>query len=342
MKGRMVPAAAPIRKLRVVGRSRRNAGFCRWKRPVSASLHRGLAAPGYDFALGIGDELVSYTVKKPRKSPTRYYAHSNHLYSVATITNQSGSVVERWSYNAYGVPTIKNSANATIAKSAVGNDRGFTGYKLDGESADYFAKNRFYKPRLGIFSKRDPGKLIAAANFRWSNPMAGDGYSDGFNGYSAYLVPNKVDPLGLKSVPSNGDSSIDKDPKTGIYTVTVAKCEIVVIIDHGGSSPNHNWTFPYPNCSGGGFVGCFPEDNNPKPGTGVSVIPSLPWTDEVFDRDPGYMKALEDALKPGGGIDSAAKSICSGPCGCKEIKVTVVAPDGLPMGLNGNRIVPCP
>ena len=65
------------------------------------------------------DELVSYTVKKPRKSPTRFYAHANHLYSVVAITSATGSVVERWSYNAYGVPTIKNSANATIATAIV-------------------------------------------------------------------------------------------------------------------------------------------------------------------------------------------------------------------------------
>ena len=175
----MVPAAAPIRKLRVVGRSRRKAGFCWWKRPVSASLHRGLAAPGYDFALGIGDELVSYTVKKPRKSPVRYYAHSNHLYSVATVTSAAGSVVERWSYNAYGVPTIKNSANATIAKSVVGNDRGFTGYKLDSESGLYFAKARMYSAKSGRFINRD---LL--------------GYIDGFGLYSGYFVPNSVDPFG--------------------------------------------------------------------------------------------------------------------------------------------------
>ena len=64
--------------------------------------------------------------------------------------------VERWSYNAYGVPTIKNSANATIGKSSVGNDRGFTGYKLDSETGLYFAKIRMYSAKLGRFTRRDP------------------------------------------------------------------------------------------------------------------------------------------------------------------------------------------
>jgi hypothetical protein len=46
----MVMAAPPIRKIRVGGRSRRPAGFRRWKTPVRASTHRGLAARDYDSA----------------------------------------------------------------------------------------------------------------------------------------------------------------------------------------------------------------------------------------------------------------------------------------------------
>ena len=223
MKGRMVLAAAPIGKLRVGGRSRRNAGFRRWKRPVSASSHSGLAAPDYDFALGIGDELVSYTVMKPRKTATRYYAHSNHLYSVAAITSSTGSVVERWSYNAYGVPTIKNSANAKIAKSAVGNDRGFTGYKLDSEIGTFYARSRSYSPRLGRFLSRDSisqNKLerfimcyalresaiirfviSRTANTPNSIPKGYPGYPDGLNSYSGNFVPNRVDPSGHIDLP---------------------------------------------------------------------------------------------------------------------------------------------
>ena len=208
MKGRMVPAAAPIRKLRVVGRSRRNAGFRRWKTPVSASLHRGCNRVIYDFAPG----------------------RSNHLYSVATVTSATGSVLERWSYNAYGVPTIKNSANATIAKSAVGNDRGFTGYKLDAEAGFFNARARIYSPKLGRFVNRDNFQknpifdiLTSAVNIRHIGdqykifldngkasfratvvttlhgallPSALDGYQDGMLLYGAFFIPGKVDPSG--------------------------------------------------------------------------------------------------------------------------------------------------
>ena len=152
----MVLAAPPIRKLHVGGRSRRHARFPLRKHPLSTSLHRGLSPVGYDFALANGDELVSYTVAKPRKSPVRYYAHSNDLYSVAATTNAAGAVVERYSYNAYGMRTVKNSVGATLAKSAVGQDRGFTSYKLDSETGLYFARTRIYAPSFGKFITRVP------------------------------------------------------------------------------------------------------------------------------------------------------------------------------------------
>ena len=137
------------------------------------------------------DSLVSYTIKKPRKSAVRYYAHANSLFSVAAVTSATGAVVERWSYNAYGVPTIKNSAGATLAKSGVGQTRGYTGYTLDSETGLYFARARMYSSKLGRFVSRDMVKWIK------SRPLAGDGYIGGYNLFFAYFAPNKLDPTGL-------------------------------------------------------------------------------------------------------------------------------------------------
>ena len=187
----MVLAAPPIRKLHVSGRSRQHAGFSLRKHPVSTSLHRGLSPVVYDFALANGDELVSYTVQKPRHTPTRYYTHANHLYSVAATTNTAGAVVERYSYNAYGVRTVKNSAGATLSKSEVYLDRGFTGYKLDRETGLFFARARMYSARLGRFISRDPITRIEFSGTGY--PDAGMGYYDGVSLYMAYFAPNKLD-----------------------------------------------------------------------------------------------------------------------------------------------------
>lgn len=110
----------------------------------------------------------------------RYYPHYNHLYSVAALTDSSGAIVERYTYDAYGRQTITSGGGVSRSKSAVGWDRGFTGYITDNESGYLFARNRMYSPVLGRYVSRDSA-----------------GYIDGYSLYQAYLVPNKVDPFGL-------------------------------------------------------------------------------------------------------------------------------------------------
>ena len=195
----MVLDASPIRKLHVGGRSRRHARFPLRKHPLSTSLHRGLSPVGYDFALVNGDELVSYTIAKPRHAPVRYYTHANHLYSVAATTNTAGAVVERYSYNAYGVRTVKNSVGATLAKSAINQDRGFTSYKLDSETGLYYARSRMYSAKLGRFASQDQWRLMGRDkydNLIAYRPKSLDGYPNGLSLYNAYFSPNKTDSLG--------------------------------------------------------------------------------------------------------------------------------------------------
>ena len=57
---------------------------------------------------------------------------------------------------------------------------GFTGYKLDAETALYAARNRMYSAKLGRFISRDP-----------------IGYVDGMSNYDGYFAGNGVDPYGL-------------------------------------------------------------------------------------------------------------------------------------------------
>jgi YD repeat-containing protein len=162
------------------------------------------------------DELISITTKQPRKAAVRAYSHLNHLYSVAAITSAKGSVVERWIYNAYGVSAIKNSANVTIEKSAVGNDRGFTGYKLDNESGLCFARARMYSARKGNFISRNSylssvgwkytevnGKigLFTLKNLSLAPSVYHDGMTMYIGGIGAYQVNDPTgEPLPAASV----------------------------------------------------------------------------------------------------------------------------------------------
>ena len=189
--------------------TRKPVAFRAGRTPVKAGLYSGCSDPRSKLAQGT----------------------TNHLYSVSAVTNQSGQVVERYSYNAYGVRTVKNPANVVIAKSVVNSDRGFTSYKLDAETALYAARARMYSGRLGRFVSRDPFRIYMKIKRAESNiiiqrrpsisislggldldvpaeyeilsqsdiahPRSGDGYLDGMSLYGAFFSPLKTDPSGM-------------------------------------------------------------------------------------------------------------------------------------------------
>jgi RHS repeat-associated protein len=119
-----------------------------------------------------------------------FYYHQNSLWSVEAITNAASSIVERYAYDAYGLPTITNGAGMFVtpnswgtAHSAIGNPWMFTGRQFDEETGLYFYRARYYDSDKGRFIQRDPL-----------------GYVDGMNLY-AYVRDNpidRIDPLGLE------------------------------------------------------------------------------------------------------------------------------------------------
>jgi RHS repeat-associated protein len=132
---------------------------------------------------------------------TRYYYHGacpgmflagNGLGSVIALSNIDGDIVEAYSYDVYGTPTIYTSAGAdgiwrtsddtTATVSAIGNPYMFTGRRYDAETGLYYYRARMYSPALGRFLQTDP-----------------IGYDDGMNMYT-YCGNNPlrwIDPLGL-------------------------------------------------------------------------------------------------------------------------------------------------
>jgi RHS repeat-associated protein len=189
------------------------------------------------------DEVVCFVTGSGAQAQ-RYFPHYNHLYSVAALTDAAGVVVERFQYDSYGKQKITDaSGNVTRAKSAVGWDRGFTGYIADSESGLAYARSRMYSPMLGRFISRDPVSRFSLVGIRpdgisdgwasmpekdvgptvhsgvfpaWMNlyppigvpPMPGDGYLDGMSLFSAYFTPNYSDPSGMVA-------SLDKKVKCG-------------------------------------------------------------------------------------------------------------------------------
>ena len=116
-----------------------------------------------------------------------FYYHQNALWSVEAITNGAAAVVERYSYDAYGLADGAQRSGRAVPlnawgtpHSAIGNPWMFTGRQLDEESGLYFYRARYYDAIKGRFLQRD---LL--------------GYVDSMNLYFATFVPNGVDPYGL-------------------------------------------------------------------------------------------------------------------------------------------------
>jgi RHS repeat-associated protein len=79
-------------------------------------------------------------------SGTKYYYHFDGLGSVIALSNTSGGIVERYSYDVFGEPNRVSS---------VGNPYMFTGRQRD-ENGLYYYRARYYKPSIGRFLQPDP------------------------------------------------------------------------------------------------------------------------------------------------------------------------------------------
>ncbi|OGX04195.1 MAG: hypothetical protein A3G87_01380 [Omnitrophica bacterium RIFCSPLOWO2_12_FULL_50_11] len=104
-----------------------------------------LSGPGIDEPL----EITSHP-----SQVTSYY-HQDGLGSITHLTNSSGSSIESYTYDAYGIRSTTSS---------IGNPFLFTGREYDHETGLYYLRRRYYDPRIGRFLSRDPvygGNLYA-------------------------------------------------------------------------------------------------------------------------------------------------------------------------------------
>ena len=152
----------------------------------------------FRYAYGfINDELLT---RHEAGGTTNTY-HRDALGSISEVTTASGSLIERYAYDVYGMPNIFNSINSALVSSANGNPYLFTGREFDMESGDYYYRARIYKPGIGRFLQMDPA-----------------GYVDGMNLYVyvrndpvSRTDPNGLDAPGCDSVPGcfEGDCTLE-------------------------------------------------------------------------------------------------------------------------------------
>ena len=138
----------------------------------------------YEYGNRIDEILLIKIFQGPY--PGTYYYHTNGSGSVTAITDQEGKLVERVSYDAWGVPTFKDyltDPNNPIIReySVIGNEILWHGRRYDPETHMYYFRNRTYDPTMGRFLQTDPM-----------------GYKDSMNLYQAFNMNpvNFIDPFG--------------------------------------------------------------------------------------------------------------------------------------------------
>lgn len=107
----------------------------------------------YIFA---GDERIALYSAKTSGQTSLKYLHADHLGSTDTISDASGAVIERLSYDPHGKRRNVNGTPAAGTLSAIHTDRGFTGHEHLDELGLIHMNGRVYDPVLGRFLSADP------------------------------------------------------------------------------------------------------------------------------------------------------------------------------------------
>ena len=114
----------------------------------------GQVTKHYLWGNGI-DELLRLDIYNGNSS-TPYYVHTDSIGSTTAITDGSGNIVERVSYDVYGLPTFTNALGQTLKKSTIRNTTLFQGREYDYDLSLYNYRARYYDPSLGRFLQTDP------------------------------------------------------------------------------------------------------------------------------------------------------------------------------------------
>jgi len=133
-----------------------------------------------------------------RTGATDYYFTHDYRYSVTSLTNTAGTIVESYDYKVYGERTASGSGLTTF---------GYTGQRHDAETGLMYFKNRYYSTSMGSFVTRDPL-----------------GYVDGLSMYLGYFGSAGVDPFGLAGYFFDGTGNDKQDG-------TLAKTHIGYLFD---------------------------------------------------------------------------------------------------------------
>ena len=106
------------------------------------------------FIYAAGQSIALYTTKSDGTEKIRYL-HKDHLGSTDVITDESGNVVERMSFNAFGSRRNADWNPAGNVIAAIETHHGFTGHEHLDDVGIIHMNGRLYDPQLGRFLSPD-------------------------------------------------------------------------------------------------------------------------------------------------------------------------------------------
>jgi RHS repeat-associated protein len=128
-------------------------------------MRKFIYGPGIDEPICMIDVADSNAV---------YYYHFDGLGSVAALSDVNNVIVESYSYDVFGAPTIYDANETEISKSAIGNPYMFTARRADDETALYYYRARYYAFDIGRFLQTDPVGYLEGMNlytYCGNNPL---------------------------------------------------------------------------------------------------------------------------------------------------------------------------
>src|SRR5262249_27901530 len=145
---------------------------------VHAELFQSSTTQWYDF-IGAGGSMIGVRVLHADLSVTARYFHTDNLSSIAVITNESGTVVERDCYYAWGKRRFPTGADDPSGSIASQTTRGFTGQEELADAGLVHLNGRVYDPLVGRMMSADPmvpdpmnGQAWNRYSYVINNPLA--------------------------------------------------------------------------------------------------------------------------------------------------------------------------
>ncbi len=192
------------------------------------------------------DDIVSAQINN-----NDYYYYKNALGSVNAIANSSGTILERYEYDAFGKVHFYDANYNITSSSSIGNTILFAGRTYDSEIAKYYNRARNYNESTGRFEQRDPKGYFAGDlnlyTYVFNNPVGlidpfgTDGTHCGDKPKASDRTPDIIDQIGTGTA-YEGDlilSPADLISRAAVFVTKAKETKIVAeFVDHFATNPS--------------------------------------------------------------------------------------------------------